>query len=107
MAPPAEISIPSTTITNTESKPFTLYNITLPLPLRSFVVQKRYSDFAALHAALTTQTGAAPPAPLPSKSWFKSTVSSPELTEDRRRGLETYLRAIAETPDRTWRDTSI
>lgn len=105
MAPPAEISIPSTIVSNAESKPFTLYNITLRLPLRSFVVQKRYSDFTALHAALTAHVGAAPPAALPPKSWLKSTVSSPELTEDRRRGLEAYLRAIAESPDRRWRDT--
>ncbi|SPO00579.1 related to syntaxin [Cephalotrichum gorgonifer] len=105
MAPPAEISIPSTIISNSESKPFTLYNITLRLPLRSFVVQKRYSDFAALHAALIEQVGSPPPAPLPPKAWLKSTVSSPELTEDRRRGLESYLRAIAESPDRRWRDT--
>lgn len=105
MAPPAEISIPSTIVSHAESKPFTLYNITLRLPLRSFVVQKRYSDFTALHAALAAQVGAAPPAALPPKSWLKSTVSSPELTEDRRRRLEAYLRAIAESPDRRWRDT--
>lgn len=106
MAPPAEISIPSTIVSSAESKPFTLYNITLRLPLRSFVVQKRYSDFTALHSALASQVGAPPPKPLPPKSWLKSTVSSPELTEDRRRGLEAYLRAIAESPDRRWRDTN-
>ncbi|KAM0334560.1 hypothetical protein ACHAQA_001590 [Verticillium albo-atrum] len=105
MAPPAEISIPSTILSTGASKPFTLYNITLRLPLRSFVVQKRYSDFATLHANITTQVGTPPPAPLPQKSWFKSTVSSPELTENRRRGLEHYLRTIAESPDRRWRDT--
>ncbi|KAL5612704.1 hypothetical protein BROUX41_004207 [Berkeleyomyces rouxiae] len=106
MAPPAEISIPSTIVASPKSKPYTLYNITLRLPLRSFVVQKRYSDFAALHAALTAAVGAAPPNPLPGKSWIKSTVSSPELTETRRAALEAYLRAVAESPDRRWRDTS-
>ncbi|KAK3332558.1 hypothetical protein B0T19DRAFT_398314 [Cercophora scortea] len=108
MAPPAEISIPTTSLsTPTDgSKPYTLYNITLRLPLRSFVVQKRYSDFLALHQTLVSLVGSPPPAPLPSKSWFKSTVSSPELTEDRRASLERYLRAIAEPPDRRWRDTS-
>lgn len=108
MAPPAEISIPTTsTSTSSDGKPYTLYNITLRLPLRSFVVQKRYSEFAALHSALTSQAGGSPPpAPLPGKTWFRSTVSSPELTENRRAALETYLRAIAETPDRRWRDTS-
>ncbi|KAI8625648.1 Phox-like protein [Xylariaceae sp. FL1651] len=108
MAPPAEITIPTTSLhTPTDkSKPYTLYNITLRLPLRTYVVQKRYSEFATLHHTLTALVGAAPPAPLPAKSWFKSTLSSPELTEDRRRGLESYLRAIAESPDRRWRDTS-
>ncbi|KAI0103777.1 Phox homologous domain-containing protein [Nemania sp. FL0031] len=111
MAPPAEITIPTTSLhtpTPTDkSKPYTLYNITLRLPLRTYVVQKRYSEFAALHTALTALVGGPPPAPLPAKSWFKSTASSPELTEDRRRGLEAYLRAIAESPDRRWRDTPV
>ncbi|KAI1822535.1 Phox homologous domain-containing protein [Xylaria intraflava] len=107
MAPPAEITIPSASLyTPTDkSKPYTLYNITLQLPLRTYVCQKRYSEFAALHDALTAHVGIPPPAPIPAKSWFKSTVSSPELTEQRRRGLESYLRAIAESPDRRWRDT--
>ncbi|KAL0932098.1 PX domain-containing protein [Colletotrichum truncatum] len=106
MAPPAEISIPSTILSTGEAKPYTLYNITLRLPLRSFVVQKRYSDFATLHQTLTSIVGSPPPKPLPGKSWFKSTVSSPDLTEQRRQGLEAYLRAIAESPDRRWRDTT-
>lgn len=108
MAPPVEISIPSTSVASpSDSKPYTQYNITLRLPLRTYVVQKRYSDFQHLHQALVEAVGAPPPAPLPGKHWFKSTVSSPELTEDRRRTLETYLRQIAESPDRRWRDTPI
>jgi len=109
MAPPIEISIPTTSLSASTdgSKPYTLYNITLRLPLRSFVVQKRYNDFLSLHSSLTSLVGSAPPDPLPSKSWFKSTVSSPELTENRRAGLESYLRAIAESPDRRWRDTPV
>ncbi|ROV90652.1 hypothetical protein VMCG_10034 [Cytospora schulzeri] len=107
MAPPLEISIPTTTVaTPSDSKPYTQFNITLRLPLRSFVVQKRYSDFTDLHETLTHQVGTPPPEHLPGKHWFKSTVSSPELTEDRRRALEAYLRAIAESPDRRWRDTA-
>ncbi|KAK7937277.1 uncharacterized protein PG986_014145 [Apiospora aurea] len=107
MAPPAEITIPTTSLSKNDdgSKPYTLYNITLRLPLRTYVVQKRYNDFAALHQAIQTHVGTPPPAPLPGKSWFKSTISSPQLTEDRRRGLETYMRGIAESPDRRWRDT--
>jgi regulator of vacuolar morphogenesis len=107
MAPPPEIAIPSTSVSDEGSKkPYTLYNITLRLPLRSFVVQKRYSDFDALHQTLTQQVGAPPPEPLPAKHWLKSTVNSVELTRDRQVGLEKYLRGIAESPDRRWRDTS-
>ncbi|KAH8176550.1 PX domain-containing protein [Sarocladium implicatum] len=107
MAPPPEIAIPSTSVSSEgSSKPYTLYNITLRLPLRSFVVQKRYSDFATLHSTLLAQVGAAPPAALPGKHWLKSTVKSADLTHDRQVGLEAYLKAIAESPDRRWRDTS-
>lgn len=105
MAPQVEISIPNTQISAT-AKPYTIYNITLRLPLRSFTLQKRYSDFTVLHANLSTQAGAAPPAQLPSKSWFTRTTSSPELTEERRKGLEAYLNAINETDDERWRNTS-
>jgi regulator of vacuolar morphogenesis len=107
MAPPPEIGIPSTSVSGEgTSKPFTLYNITLRLPLRSYVVQKRYSDFSKLHATLTEQIGSPPPEPLPGKHWLKSTVNSPDLTRERQAGLERYLKAIAESPDRRWRDTS-
>lgn len=107
MAPPPEIAIPSTSVSQEDgSKPYTLYNITLRLPLKSFIVQKRYSDFAKLHNKLIEQVGAAPPEPLPGKHWLKSTVRSPDLTRDRQVALEKYLRTIAETPDRRWRDTS-
>ncbi|KAJ4010563.1 hypothetical protein NW752_005238 [Fusarium irregulare] len=107
MAPPPEIAIPSTSVSDEGSKkPYTLYNITLRLPLRSFVVQKRYSDFDELNKTLTQEVGATPPEPLPAKHWLKSTVNNVELTRDRQTGLEKYLRAIAESPDRRWRDTS-
>ena len=107
MAPPPEIAIPSTSVSSEGgSKPFTLYNITLRLPLRSFVVQKRYSDFAKLHTTLTEQVGVPPPEALPGKHWLKSTVNSAQLTQDRQVGLERYMKAIAESPDRRWRDTS-
>ncbi|KLU85678.1 V-SNARE [Magnaporthiopsis poae ATCC 64411] len=88
MPPPVEISIPSTSTLYQDSKPYTSYNITLRLPLRSFVVQKRYSEFEQLHRTLISLVGSPPPATLPSKSWFRSTVSSPELTERRRAELE-------------------
>jgi regulator of vacuolar morphogenesis len=105
MAPNIEISIPTTTLSHT-SPPHTLYHITLRLPLRSFNVSKRYSDFAAFHSNLISQTNAEPPIPLPSKSWFSKTVSNERFREERRRGLETYLRAINEASDGRWRTSS-
>lgn len=105
MASTVEITIPNTSISNTP-KPYTLYNITLRLPLRTLTVQKRYSDFVALHAALTSQSGAPPPASLPQKSWFSKTVSNPNLTEERRKGLESYLQTINRVEDNSWRNTS-
>ncbi|KAJ9602106.1 hypothetical protein H2200_013466 [Cladophialophora chaetospira] len=106
MAPQVEIAIPSTTLSD-GSKPYTLYNITLRLPLRSFTVQKRYSDFLTLHSGLTDQVGSPPPCTLPGKSWFSKTVSNPQLTEERRHGLEAYLKTINEIDDSRWRTTSV
>ena len=105
MAPQTEISIPSTTV-SASTKPYTIYHITLRLPLRSFTVQKRFSDFTSLHDSLTRQAGSAPPIALPPKSWFSSTVTNPELTEERRRGLEYYLQTINDSNDSRWRNTS-
>lgn len=106
MAPSIEISIPSTTIAKS-AKPYTLYTITIRLPLRSYTLQKRYSDFLTLHSSLTETAGAAPPASIPGKSWFKSTVSSPELTESRRAGLESYLQTLNSIDDSRFRNTSV
>lgn len=103
MSSPVEISIP-TTSTSATAKPYTIYNITLRQPLRSYTVQKRYSDFQSLHVAITAQcSNVPPPVSVPGKSWFKSTISSPELTEERRKGLETYLQTINTVDDASWR----
>ncbi|PLB33411.1 uncharacterized protein BDW47DRAFT_121244 [Aspergillus candidus] len=99
-----EISIPTTSISPT-TPAYTIYNITLRLPLRSFTLSKRYSDFVSFHKTLLTQTNSAPPASLPSKNWFSSTVSNASLREDRRLALETYLRAINDTEDPKWRNS--
>lgn len=107
MSAPIEISIPNTSIADSP-KPHTVYNITIRLPLRTLSVQKRYSDFLALHSSITIQAGGTPPpALLPQKSWFSRTVSNPQLTEERRKGLETYLQKINDgKEDSKWRDTS-
>ncbi|KAB8343076.1 hypothetical protein FH972_022670 [Carpinus fangiana] len=105
MAPALILTIPSVT-TSTTPKPYTVYKLSLKQPLRNYNLEKRYSDFVDLHSTLQTQTGADPPAPLPSKSWFKSTLNNPTLTEARRRGLEEYLTAINESVNPVWRNTS-
>jgi regulator of vacuolar morphogenesis len=105
---PYTLSIPSTTTsTDPNNKPYTVYNLTLAGPLRTQVLPKRYSDFDNLHAALTKSTSLTPPAPLPAKSWFKRTVNSPELTEERRKGLEEYVKAIEEAEDSQWRNSGV
>ncbi|KAL9636245.1 MAG: hypothetical protein Q9164_002937 [Protoblastenia rupestris] len=105
MASQVEITIPTTSISTTP-KPYTLYNISLCLPLRAFSLPKRYSDFTTLHSTLTSQAGSTPPIPLPSKSYFTSTTSSPTLTESRRQGLQAYLNGINQADDDRWRNTS-
>ncbi|KAJ5174753.1 uncharacterized protein N7482_000630 [Penicillium canariense] len=105
MAPTVEIAIPSTSLSHT-SPPHTIYHITIRLPLRSFTVSKRYSDFAAFNSNLISQTDTQPPVPLPSKSWISNTVTNERFREERRRGLEEYLRAINEAPDGRWRTSS-
>ncbi|KAL8873791.1 MAG: hypothetical protein Q9174_000801 [Haloplaca sp. 1 TL-2023] len=101
-----EISIPSTS-TSATSKAYTIYNITLRLPLRTFTHQKRYSDFITLHKNLTSQAvGVPPPVSPPPKSYFTSTTSSPALAESRRVALQAYLQTINNDPDDRWRNTS-
>lgn len=102
--PTHNISIPSTSIRN-DSKPYTVYRITVSSSLRTNTIEKRYSEFADLHSAITTQAGSAPPVALPSKSWFTRTVSNDRLTEERRAGLEAYVRAIEAADDPRWRHT--
>jgi regulator of vacuolar morphogenesis len=106
--PPLDITIPKSSTSTGPGKPYTVYHITMhkPSSLRADIVQKRYSDFAALHAALHQQSGGAePPEPLPGKSWFSRTVNNEALTDERRRGLERYLRAIEGAADGRWRET--
>lgn len=105
MSAAIELSIPDSAILDSP-KPHTVYNISIRLPLRTLTLQKRFSDFIALHSTLTAQVGIPPPGSLPHKSWFSNTVSNPQLAEERRKGLETYLQSINQAEDPKWRDTS-
>lgn len=99
-----EISIPTTSDSDPPNQ-YTIYHIRIRLPLRSFVVSKRYSDFATFHTTLLSQVTAPPPVSLPGKSWFARTVTNPAYREQRRAGLERYLKAINNGPDTRWRNT--
>lgn len=107
MAPALQITIPSaSTQTPKDGKPYTQYKISLQLPLRRHEIGKRYNDFLALHEALVSETGKQPPTPLPGKSWLRRTVNNESLTEERRQGLEKYLKSIIEVDDPRWRSSS-
>ncbi|KAI0639343.1 syntaxin [Trametes polyzona] len=89
-----------------EPKPHVVFRIEIQASVRSWQMWRRYSEFADLHLELTKSTGAPPPAPLPPKhalALFRSSTN-PVLLEDRRAGLETYLRAILSARDARWRD---
>ncbi|KAF2722272.1 Phox-like protein [Polychaeton citri CBS 116435] len=108
MPPNLSLSIPTaSTTTPSDGKPFTQYHIVLQLPLRKHEAKKRYNDFVALNDALTQQTGQPPPVALPGKSWLRRTVNSEALTEERRQGLEKYVRSIIESEDPRWRSSSV
>ncbi|KAH0361625.1 Phox-like protein, partial [Aureobasidium melanogenum] len=107
MAPSLQISIPTTSTAEQDGKKYTLYHVQLALPVRTHETRKRYSDFTSLHDTLVSQTGAAPPTPLPPKSWLRRTVDNPALTEQRRRGLEAYVRAILDAQDARWRSSTV
>jgi regulator of vacuolar morphogenesis len=106
---PAKITIPTThTDKHTEYE----IRIAQSFPRTTSTLRKRYSDFAALDAALRTQVGAPPPVALPPKSWLGgslgmlglgSTSTSPELVARRREGLEKYMQAIETSEDGRWR----
>lgn len=69
-------------------------------------MQRRYNDFVALHAELQASTGKAPPAELPGKHNFRliKKVDDPQIIEERRSGLEAYLKAILSHKDSRWRN---
>jgi len=92
-----------------EPKPHTVFRIEIQAHVRSWHMWRRYSEFVDLHAELTKSTDAPPPAPLPPKHAFAMLRSrtNEALLEERRLGLETYLRAIVAAKDGRWRESFI
>lgn len=87
-------------------KPHTVYRTEIQASVRSWQMWRRYSEFVDLHTELTKSTGAPPPAELPPKhtlSLFRSNTN-PAMLEERRAGLEHYLRAILSAKDERWRE---
>jgi regulator of vacuolar morphogenesis len=90
-----------------EPKPHVVFRIDVQAHVRSWQMWRRYSEFVDLHTELTKSVGAPPPSSLPPKHAL-AMLRSPKneaLLEERRAGLETYLRAIVSAKDSRWLDT--
>ena len=87
-------------------KAHTVYNIDIQASVRSWQMWRRYSEFDDLHSELCKSFGP-PPAPLPPKHTFSilRSHSDPKLLEERKVGLEAYLRAILSAKDDKWRES--
>ncbi|TRM66162.1 syntaxin [Schizophyllum amplum] len=90
-----------------EPKAHTVYRIEVQANVRAWQIWRRYSEFAELHADLARDTGAPPPAELPPKhalSLFRSRTNN-NILEERKAGLEQYLRAIISSREDRWRES--
>ncbi|KAL7418864.1 hypothetical protein Q5752_006548 [Cryptotrichosporon argae] len=101
----ADIQNVAITGTHTEPlpKPHVVYTVQVSTPTRTWTVNRRYNDFAALHAELVASTGRAPPGALPAKHWLGRTMGDDKKIRERRAQLELYLRTILTTRDARWR----
>lgn len=90
-----------------EPKRHIVFRIEIQAHVRSWHMWRRYSEFVDLHTELTKSVGAPPPSPLPPKHAFAMLRSSKNeaLLEERRAGLEAYLRAIVSAKDSKWLDS--
>jgi regulator of vacuolar morphogenesis len=90
-----------------DPKPHIVYNIEIQAHVRKWNMWRRYSEFVDLNTELTQSTGSTPPAQLPPKhslSLLRSRRDA-KLLEERRAGLEGYLRAIVSVKDDKWRES--
>ncbi|GAA5946241.1 hypothetical protein JCM3775_004537 [Rhodotorula graminis] len=111
--PIQSVSVPSFTKLAAKPDPHVAFTVSISLPTRTYSIQQRYSAFAALHHKLAATCGAPPPAELPPKhpgSWFLAPLAaardlSDAQLEERRAGLEHWLRAILADRDPRWRSS--
>ena len=91
----------------TSPKPHTVYRIDIQAHVRSWQMWRRYSEFDDLHTEITKAAGAPPPATLPPKHKFSILRSHTDtkVLEERRAGLEVYLRAIIGAKEDKWRES--
>jgi regulator of vacuolar morphogenesis len=91
----------------TSPKPHTVYRIDIQAHVRSWQMWRRYSEFDDLHTEITKAAGAPPPATLPPKHKFSILRSHTDtkVLEERRTGLEVYLRAIIGAKEDKWRES--
>nr|CAG8446066.1 12715_t:CDS:2 [Entrophospora candida] len=102
--------IQSICIKNTETrqspKPHVVYRVEVQAAVRTWTIWKRYSEFDELNDKLSRLfPNNLPPCEIPGKNYFQSTLGNPILIEERRRGLEEYLKAILSHRDDRWRET--
>ncbi|CAI2165628.1 13755_t:CDS:1 [Funneliformis geosporum] len=84
----------------------TVYRVEVNAAVRTWSVWKRYSEFDELNDKLIRLFPSNPPPyEMPAKHYFQSTLGNPVLVEERRRGLEDYLRGILFHKDDRWRET--
>ncbi|KAF8973982.1 Phox homologous domain-containing protein [Flammula alnicola] len=88
-------------------KPHTVYRIDIQAHVRSWQMWRRYSEFDDLHTEMTKAVGVTPPCALPPKHKFAllRSKNDAKLLEERRVGLEAYLRAIVSAKEDKWRET--
>ncbi|KAK9449586.1 uncharacterized protein V1518DRAFT_416427 [Limtongia smithiae] len=91
--------------TDPTPKPHTVYHIQIRLALRSYTLTKRYSQFAQLASDLESAVGEELPFKLPKKHVFGNSVTNIERIEERRAGLERFLREVQRSSDARWRLT--
>jgi len=83
-----------------------VYKIEIQASVRSWIMWRRYSEFAELHTELTKSTGLSPPEDLPPKHSFsiRRKFDEESIVQERCTALDTYLRAILAHKDSRWRD---
>lgn len=89
----------------TAPKVHIVYRIEIQAHVRSWQMWRRYSEFDDLNITLTKSIGP-PPHTLPPKHKFSLLRShnNAKVLEERKEGLEQYLRAIISAKDDKWRD---